>query len=103
MGMKQSSSRTARPTRSPLSHSDYDRTNVYSLQWSDDRVSISASGFLKENGIQTEQTIRYSPEWREDIGNDQVPGGVVIDLDQDGEVAQAADDDADVAPDGADT
>ncbi|QLH82183.1 hypothetical protein [Halosimplex pelagicum] len=74
---------------------DYDRTNVYSLQWSDDRVSISASGFLKDNGIQTEQTIRYPPEWNEDIGSEQVPGGLMIDLDQDGEVAPAAHDEAD--------
>jgi len=74
---------------------DYDRTNVYSLQWSDDRVSISASGFLKDNDIEPDQTIRYSPEWNEDIGSEQVPGGLVIDLDQEGEVAPAAHDEAD--------
>jgi hypothetical protein len=74
---------------------DYDRTNVYSLQWSDDRVSISASGFLKDNDIEPDQTIRYSPEWNEDIGSEQVPGGLVIDLDQDGEVAPAAHDETD--------
>lgn len=69
---------------------DYDKTNVYSLQWTDNRVSIAVSGFLKQNNIQPEQTIRYPPEWDEDMGGDKVPGALVIDLDQDGKVAPAA-------------
>lgn len=71
---------------------DYDRTDVYSLQWSEDRVSVSASGFLKDNNIQTDKTIRYSPEWDDDIGNSKVPGGLLIDLDQDGEVSPTSHD-----------
>jgi hypothetical protein len=74
---------------------DYDRTNVYSLQWNDDRVSMSVSGFLKQHNIKPDQTIRYSLEWDEDIGSDHVPGGLVIDLDQDGEVSPAAHDGTD--------
>lgn len=74
---------------------DYDRTNVYSLQSSDDRVPVSARGLFRDNDIKPDQTIRYSPEWNEDIGSAQVPGGLVIDLDQDGEVAPAAHDGTD--------
>jgi hypothetical protein len=74
---------------------EYDRTNVYSLQWNDDRVSMSVSGFLKQNNIKPDQTIRYPPEWDEDIGSEKVPGALVIDLDQDGEVAPAANDGTD--------
>jgi len=55
------------------------------MQWSDDRVSISANGFLKQHGIETEQTVRYSPEWDDDIGGEQVSGGLLIDLDQEKE------------------
>lgn len=71
---------------------DYDRTDVYSLQWSEDRVSVSASGFLKDNDIKTDKTMRYSPEWDDDIGNSNVPGGLLIDLDQDGEVSPTSHD-----------
>ncbi|WP_204365938.1 hypothetical protein [Halorubrum saccharovorum] len=74
---------------------DYDRTDVYSLQWNDDRVSMSVSGFLKQNNIKPDQTIRYPPEWDEDIGSEQVPGALVIDLDQEGEVSPAANDGSD--------
>ncbi|MDL0126373.1 hypothetical protein PNP85_09900 [Halobacterium salinarum] len=80
---------------------DYDRTNVYSLQWDDDRGSMSVSGFLKQNNIKPDQTIRYPPEWDEDIGSEQVPGALVIDLDQEGEVSPTANDGADEEADGA--
>ena len=69
---------------------NYDRTNVYSLQWNDDRVSMSVGGFLKQNDIKPDQTMRYPPEWDEDIGNEHVPGGLVVDLDQEGEVSPVA-------------
>ncbi|EMA06173.1 hypothetical protein [Haloarcula marismortui] len=69
---------------------NYDRTNVYSLQWNDDRVSMSVGGFLKQNDIKPDQTMRYPPEWDEDIGNEHVPGGLLVDLDQEGEVSPVA-------------
>jgi len=80
---------------------DYDWTDVYSIQWSENRVTIAVSGFLKHNSIAPDQTIRYSPEWDEDIGSEQVPGALVIDLDQEGEVSPAANDGADEEADGA--
>lgn len=70
----------------------FDQSNVYTLQSSDDRVSVSASGFLKDNEIETDKTIRYSPDWNEDIGGDHVPGGLIINLDQEGEVAPSSED-----------
>lgn len=74
---------------------DYDKTNVYSLQWTNNRVTIAVSGFLKHNNIQPDQTIRYPPEWDENMGGDKVPGALVIDLDQDGKVAPAAHNESD--------
>ncbi|MDB2225768.1 MULTISPECIES: hypothetical protein [Halorubrum] len=73
----------------PLS-ADYDRGDVYSLKRSDGSTVIAATGFFKEHDLSVDQTIRYSPEWNGDIGGDNVPGGLVIDLDEDGEIYAAA-------------
>lgn len=72
--------------------SDPDRPDVYSLQWNEskDRVTISASGFLKEHNIDPDQTIRYSPEWNESIGGDHIDGALILDMDSEGEVAPGA-------------
>ncbi|WP_246308265.1 hypothetical protein [Halosimplex rubrum] len=59
------------------------------------------SGFLKQHNIKPDQTIRYPPEWDEDIGSVKVPGALVIDLGQEGEVSPAANDGADEEADGA--
>jgi len=63
----------------------YDRSDVYAYR-SGNTQTISARGFLKTNDIAPEETIRYTPEWDDDIGGDHVGGGFRIDLDQDGEV-----------------
>lgn len=73
----------------PLS-ADYDRGDVYSLKRSDGSTVIAATGFFKEHDLSVDQTVRYSPEWDGDIGGNNVPGGLVIDLDEDGEVYAAA-------------
>lgn len=80
---------------------DYDRMDVYSIQWSENRVTIAVSGFLKHNSIAPDQTIRYSPEWDEDIGNEKIPGSLVIDLNQEGGISPVAHDGADEEADGA--
>lgn len=74
--------------------SDPDRPDVYSLQWNEnrDRVTISASGFLKEHDIATDKTIRYSPEWNESIGGQRIDGALIIDMNSEGEVAPGAGD-----------
>jgi hypothetical protein len=69
---------------------DYDRSNVYTLQTTGDHVLVSASGFFKDNGIDTDKTVRYNPEWDENKTKEGQPGALVIDLDQDGEVAQVS-------------
>ncbi|MFC7187594.1 hypothetical protein [Halorubrum yunnanense] len=73
----------------PLS-TDYDRGDVYSLKRSDGSTVIAATEFFKEHDLSVDQTVRYSPEWNENIGGSNVPGGLVIDLDEDGEVYAAA-------------
>ena len=69
----------------------YDRPNIFALQ-SGDPPTISARRFLKYHDIIPDQTIRYSPEWDEDLGGDAVEGGLRIDLDEDGEVVNIATD-----------
>ncbi|MCD2200906.1 hypothetical protein LPA44_13520 [Halobacterium sp. KA-4] len=64
---------------------NYDRGDVYAHR-AGKTHTISARGFLKNNDIMPDETIRYTPEWDDDIGSDHVDGGFRLDLDQDGEV-----------------
>ncbi|TYT61773.1 hypothetical protein FYC77_12175 [Natrialba swarupiae] len=51
---------------------------------------------MKDNGIRPEHTIRYTPEWDDDLGGSIADGGLRIDLGQDGEVIERnASDDTD--------
>lgn len=60
---------------------EYDRPDVYTYESGNSRT-IGSGALFKEIDMMPEQTIRYSPEWDEDIGGDHVEGGVVIDLEQ---------------------
>jgi hypothetical protein len=62
---------------------NYNHGDVYSYTTGH---PIAARSFLKNNDLETDETIRYTPEWDEDIGGEHVDGGFCIDLDQDGEV-----------------
>ncbi|PHQ46669.1 hypothetical protein DJ68_06065 [Halorubrum sp. C3] len=62
---------------------DYDWGDVYAYTTGH---PIAARSFLKENGLESDETIRYPPEWDDDIGGGHVDGGFCIDLNQDGEV-----------------
>jgi hypothetical protein len=64
---------------------NYDRGDVYAYQ-AGNTQTISARGFLKNNDIMPDETIRYTPEWDDDLGGEHIDGGFRIDLDQDGEV-----------------
>lgn len=64
---------------------NYDRGDVYAHR-AGKTHTISARGFLKNNDIMPDETIRYTPEWDDDIGGDNVEGGFRLDLDQEGEV-----------------
>lgn len=76
----------------PLEH-EYDRPDVY--PYSGKSSQISARGFIKMNDLMTEETVRYTPEWDDSLGNDTIDGGFRIDFDQDGEVVTGdASDDA---------
>lgn len=72
--------------------SEVSAKHVWSLQNNGDRATISASRYLKQNDIEVDETVRYKPEWNEDKTGDGQPGALLIDLDQDGEVAQSGDD-----------
>lgn len=69
---------------------DVDAKKVWSLQTNDERVTISARSFFKQHALERDETVRYTPEWDEDKTEDGQPGALLIDLDQDGEVAQSA-------------
>ncbi|RLM89174.1 hypothetical protein D3D02_08570 [Halobellus sp. Atlit-38R] len=64
---------------------NYDRGDVYAYR-AGNTQTISARGFLKNNDIIPDKTIRYTQEWDDNIGGDHVDGGFRLDLDQDGEV-----------------
>lgn len=71
----------------PLEH-DIDRRDVFAAQPMEGRIHIAATRFFKEIGVEIEQTVRYSPEWNEELGGDNIDGGLVIDLDDEGEIPQ---------------
>jgi hypothetical protein len=71
---------------------------VYSLLWEGNNAEINASGFFKHNEIETEQTVRYKPEWDEDVTSEDLPGALLIDLRDDGEVWDRADPSPDDEP-----
>lgn len=62
----------------------FEKPNVYKIHGGEKPI-ISARNFLKDNGIEPTETIRYRPEWDESIGGNTVAGGLRIDLDKDGE------------------
>lgn len=81
---------------------NYDRGDVYAYQ-AGNTQTISARGFLKNNDIMPDETIRYTPEWDEDLGGEHIDGGFRIDLSQDGEVVtiESSDEDPDDGSDDA--
>ncbi|GAB3330035.1 hypothetical protein GCM10027355_36280 [Haloplanus salinarum] len=64
----------------------YDKPGIYKVQWGNNRAQIRATKFLKEHDITTNQTIRYQPEWDETVTDADLPGALLIDLREDGEV-----------------
>jgi hypothetical protein len=64
----------------------YDKPGIYKVQWGNNRAQIRATKFLKEHDITTDQTIRYQPEWDETVTDADLPGALLIDLREDGEV-----------------
>lgn len=78
---------------------EYDRGDVYAYT---NGHPIAARSFLKENGLESDETIRYPPEWDDDIGGEHVDGGFRIDLDQDGEVVTVDASESDTGSDTAD-
>ena len=61
----------------------FDRRDVYNYK---PGGTITGRNFVKEYGIEQDETVRYHPEWDDDIGGEHVDGGFRVDLDQDGEV-----------------
>jgi len=64
---------------------EYNKQGVYKLRWDGETAIVAATRFFKQHDIDTEQTIRYEPEWDEDITGDDLPGALLIDLRDDGE------------------
>jgi len=69
----------------------HDHPSVHEINHTGERVAIGASGFVKNHDIKLEHTMRYRPEWDDDLGNEAIDGGLRIDLDQDAEVVTFAD------------
>jgi len=70
---------------------EVDREGICSIRRTEDRVKIAASQFLKDFELMPEETVRYRPEWRKESGSADIPGRLIIDLDQDGEVVSESD------------
>ena len=74
----------------------FDRADVYGYK---PGGTITGRTFVKEYGIEHDETVRYHPEWDDDIGGEHVDGGFRVDLDQDGEVVNTDASEADSTTD----
>lgn len=74
----------------------FDRADVYGYKLGG---TITGRTFVKEYRIEHDETVRYHPEWDNDIGGDQVDGGFRVDLDQDSEVVNTDASEADSTTD----